>query len=93
MAELKDKYGGHHGFVFLNSNSSSDRSIENLANTLKNEGFTRDLPILVTRLKQGIAFVYESMDGPRFWQTAGHMGDFAGIQVVPLCFFLKEVKE
>jgi hypothetical protein len=88
VPELKEKYSEHHGFIFKSSNKSSDRSIESLAGILKNQGITKEFPVLVAKLDHGIVFVYEDFDGPRFWQIADHARAFMGLDIQPLCFFL-----
>lgn len=92
ISDLKKEHSDKHGFLFRASNKSSDDSIANLAGVLKLQGITRHWPLLVTRLEQGIVFVYEDFDGPRFWQIADHAKHFMGIECVPLCFFLNGVK-
>jgi hypothetical protein len=91
IEELKRDFSDNHGFVFLNSNSSSDRSIETLAQTLKNQGITSDLPVLVTRLEHGIAFVYNDFDSPQFYERSDQIEMMTGIKIIPLFYYLKQV--
>ena len=93
ISELKEKYGQNHGFILLSSNKSSDRSIENLAQSIKSFGITREFPVLVTRLEQGVVFVYDEFDGPRFWRLAEQAEMILGIKTFPLCFFLRDVED
>jgi hypothetical protein len=90
LEELKEKYSGHHGFAFIHNGTTTDASIENAANVLRNQGFTKDFPLLATQIGNAIIFVYESMDGPYFFQRAEHLQFMGAGKVVPLLFFLRD---
>jgi len=90
IEELREKYFERHGFAFVSPFPSSDEGIERLAQTLRNQGISRDFPLLVTRINNATVFVYENLDAPYFFKKSEHL-QFMGLgNVIPLVFFLKE---
>lgn len=90
LKELKNTYLGNHGFVFTCANQVSDQSIEKLTIVLKNQGISRENPVLVTRIGQSIVFVYDDFDGPRFFQQADNFNMLGMANIEPLLFFLNK---
>jgi hypothetical protein len=95
IKELTDDFSTRHGFVFASGVKSSDRSIENLANQLKNAKFANVLPEFFVRLSDTVtAFVYpqgEHFESGAFYQIAKNAGHMLGVfEVEMLGAFLKE---
>lgn len=91
LQELKDSYMDNHGFVINSRLSVSDKHIEILAETIKNAGVSRDLPILVSRNGENTVFVYENLDAPELFKRAAIFNQLGVGTIIPLLFFLKQI--
>jgi len=90
LKEIKEKHFENHGFAFITPHQCSDEGIVRFAEMLRNQGISRDFPLLVSRNGNAIIFVYEHLDAPYFFGRAEHV-QFLGLgKVIPLVFFLKE---
>lgn len=93
LQELKDNYMDNHGFALISDLRVKDLSIEILCNMIINKGITKDFPVLVTRIKNAVVFIYDkntSFNAPQFFSYADFFNTLGVGEVMPLLFFLKQ---
>lgn len=93
LSDLKALYRGFHGFVLHSSQRSSERSLEALAEIIRNSGITKDWPLLATYFDGGFIFVYKEMNAPAFWVRADFFNQTGMGNIEPLMFFLNRIKD
>lgn len=89
LEEIKESYGSNHGFVFLSNMDLSEREIESMAETLKTQAISKDYPVLAAKIGNGVFFVYDEFDGPKFFFLADKFNMFGIARIEPLLLFLK----
>lgn len=88
--EIKTKYRDNHGFAFVSAQPVSDDAIYRMADSLIQWNIAPKRPIVVTRYKQGVVFIYDQFDAPTFFAKASFAEQLLGIcRVVPFLEYVR----
>jgi hypothetical protein len=88
--EIKTTYRDNHGFAFVSAQPVSDDAIYRLADSLIQFNIATKHPIVVTRYQQGVVFIYDDFDAPKFFAKAQFAEHVLGIcKIVPFLEYVR----